>query len=77
MELYLYRKSTLPNGVRIITETMPYVRSASLGIWADVGSAAERHDQRGISHLVEHMLFKGTHRRNDGRRRRQSQCVHR
>jgi predicted Zn-dependent peptidase len=64
MELYLYRKSTLPNGVRIITETMPYVRSASLGIWADVGSAAERHDQRGISHLVEHMLFKGTERRS-------------
>jgi predicted Zn-dependent peptidase len=43
---------------------MPYVRSASLGIWADVGSAAERNDQRGISHLVEHMLFKGTERRS-------------
>jgi predicted Zn-dependent peptidase len=42
---------------------MPYVRSASLGIWADVGSAAERPQQRGISHLVEHMLFKGTERR--------------
>jgi predicted Zn-dependent peptidase len=42
---------------------MPYVRSASLGIWADVGSAAERSEQRGISHLVEHMLFKGTERR--------------
>ncbi|GAC1442984.1 MAG: pitrilysin family protein [Vulcanimicrobiaceae bacterium] len=43
---------------------MPHVRSASLGIWADVGSAAERHEQRGISHLVEHMLFKGTARRS-------------
>jgi predicted Zn-dependent peptidase len=43
---------------------MPYVRSASLGIWADVGSAAERPEQRGISHLVEHMLFKGTERRS-------------
>ena len=43
---------------------MPYVRSASLGIWADVGSAAERSEQRGISHLVEHMLFKGTERRS-------------
>ncbi|MBD5634310.1 MAG: insulinase family protein [Candidatus Eremiobacteraeota bacterium] len=42
---------------------MPYVRSASLGIWADVGSASERPEQRGISHLVEHMLFKGTERR--------------
>jgi len=59
----LYRKTTLANGVRVITETMPYVRSASLGVWADVGSAAERHEQRGISHLVEHMLFKGTQRR--------------
>jgi predicted Zn-dependent peptidase len=59
----LYRKSTLANGVRIISESMPYVRSASLGIWADVGSSAERPEQRGISHLVEHMLFKGTERR--------------
>jgi predicted Zn-dependent peptidase len=60
----LYRKSTLANGVRILTEAMPHVRSASLGIWADVGSAAEPHEQRGISHLVEHMLFKGTERRS-------------
>ena len=59
----MYRKSTLSSGVRVITEAMPYVRSASLGIWADVGSAAERPQQRGISHLVEHMLFKGTDRR--------------
>jgi predicted Zn-dependent peptidase len=48
----------------VITEAMPHVRSASLGIWADVGSAAERPQQRGISHLVEHMLFKGTERRS-------------
>ncbi len=60
----MYRKTTLANGVRVLTETMPHVRSASLGIWADVGSAAERHEQRGISHLVEHMLFKGTQRRS-------------
>ena len=60
----MYRKTTLGNGIRIITEAMPYVRSASLGIWADVGSAAERREQRGISHLVEHMLFKGTQRRS-------------
>ncbi len=56
----MYRKTTLPNGVRIITERMPAVRSAALGIWADVGSSAERSERRGISHLVEHMLFKGT-----------------
>ncbi len=43
---------------------MPYVRSATVGIWADVGSASERPEQRGISHLIEHMLFKGTPRRS-------------
>ena len=59
----MYRKSTLRNGVRVITEAMPAFRSASLGIWADVGSAAEAAEKRGISHLVEHMLFKGTQRR--------------
>jgi predicted Zn-dependent peptidase len=59
----MYRKSTLSNGVRIITESMPAFRSASIGIWADVGSAAESAERRGISHLVEHMLFKGTERR--------------
>jgi predicted Zn-dependent peptidase len=42
---------------------MPGVRSATVGIWADVGSAVEVHERRGISHLVEHMLFKGTQRR--------------
>lgn len=59
----MYRKTTLPGGVRVLTETMPAVRSASIGIWADIGSAAERREQRGISHLVEHMLFKGTQNR--------------
>ena len=43
---------------------MPAVRSATLGIWADVGSASERPAKRGISHLIEHMLFKGTERRS-------------
>ena len=60
----MYRKSILPNGIRVITESMPHVRSATLGIWADVGSASERREQRGISHLIEHMLFKGTERRS-------------
>jgi predicted Zn-dependent peptidase len=50
--------------VRIVSETIPSVRSASLGIWADIGSSAERAEQRGVSHLVEHMLFKGTSRRS-------------
>jgi len=60
----MIRSSVLPNGVRILTETMPQVRSVTIGIWADVGSSAEPAERRGISHLVEHMLFKGTDRRS-------------
>lgn len=60
----MYKKTTLPNGLRVLTETMPSVRSATVGIWADVGSAVESRERRGISHLVEHMLFKGTQRRS-------------
>lgn len=60
----MYRKTVLPNGVRVITESMHGVRSATVGIWADVGSSVEAHRRRGISHLVEHMLFKGTPRRS-------------
>ena len=60
----MYRKTTLPSGLRVLTETMPAVRSATIGIWADVGSSLESHSDRGISHLVEHMLFKGTARRS-------------
>lgn len=60
----MYKQTTLPNGLRVLTETMPSVRSATVGIWADVGSAVESRERRGISHLVEHMLFKGTQRRS-------------
>jgi len=60
----VYNKTTLPSGLRVVTEAMPGVRSATVGIWADVGSAVETHERRGISHLVEHMLFKGTPRRS-------------
>jgi predicted Zn-dependent peptidase len=59
----MYKRTTLPNGLRVLTESMPSVRSATVGIWADVGSAVESRERRGISHLVEHMLFKGTQRR--------------
>jgi predicted Zn-dependent peptidase len=60
----MYRKSTLPNGLRVITEHMPSVRSSTIGVWADVGSSLELHRRRGVSHMVEHMLFKGTSRRS-------------
>lgn len=60
----MIRTSRLSNGIRVLTESMPHVRSVTLGIWADVGSAAEPRERRGISHLLEHMLFKGTARRS-------------
>src|SRR5580700_378340 len=52
--------TTLPNGVRVITEAMPHVRSISVGIWIGTGSRRESSEQNGISHFIEHMLFKGT-----------------
>jgi predicted Zn-dependent peptidase len=59
----MIRISTLPSGLLVLTESMPHVRSATLGVWCDVGSAAEPAQHRGISHLLEHMVFKGTPRR--------------
>lgn len=56
--------STLANGIRIVTETMPHLESASVGLWFDVGARHERSDEHGLSHLLEHMLFKGTARRS-------------
>lgn len=55
---------TLPNGVRIITEAIPTVRSASLGIWVKGGSRVETPQESGAAHFIEHMLFKGTQRRS-------------
>src|ERR1051325_11113994 len=54
----------LSNGLRIITEAMPHVRSVSMGVWVDAGSRRESAEQNGISHFIEHMLFKGTTRRS-------------
>ncbi len=56
--------TTLANGVRVITEVMPHVRSISLGIWIGTGSRWETGDQAGISHFIEHMVFKGTTHRS-------------
>src|ERR1700730_19086054 len=52
--------TTLANGVRVITEAMPHVRSVSVGIWIGAGSRRETPEQNGITHFIEHMLFKGT-----------------
>ncbi len=53
-------RAKLANGVRIVTESMPYVRSISLGIWIGTGSRIERGAENGLSHFLEHMVFKGT-----------------
>jgi predicted Zn-dependent peptidase len=55
-----HRITTLDNGVRVITERMENVRSVALGFWIGTGSAMESDDQAGLSHLLEHMLFRGT-----------------
>jgi predicted Zn-dependent peptidase len=60
----MYRKSVLKNGVRILSEKLDYFRSVSLGIWVNVGSREEEARENGISHFIEHMLFKGTPRRD-------------
>jgi len=56
----MIRKFTLTNGVRVVCERIPYVRSVSTGIWVRTGSRNEDLKNNGISHFVEHMLFKGT-----------------
>lgn len=59
-----YNKSTLSNGVRLVTEKIPTVHSVSLGVWVDVGGRDETLASRGLSHFLEHMIFKGTKNRS-------------
>ena len=54
----------LPSGLSVVTDRMPHLESASLGVWIGSGSRNEAPDEHGISHLLEHMAFKGTKRRN-------------
>ncbi|MDZ7339009.1 MAG: insulinase family protein [candidate division KSB1 bacterium] len=58
-----YKRTILDNGLRVVTEYMPAVRSVALGVWVEAGSRDETPRLRGVSHFVEHMLFKGTARR--------------
>ena len=55
-----YRRSVLPNGIRVITERMPHVRSVAVGVWLETGSRHESESHGGMSHLIEHLVFKGT-----------------
>ncbi len=57
-----HQLTTLPNGLRVITETMPSVRSVAVGAWVDTGSRDETGAEAGCSHFLEHLLFKGSER---------------
>jgi len=60
----LVRRTVLPSGLRVVSESMPGVRSAALGVWVGVGSRDETPSLAGASHYLEHLLFKGTRRRD-------------
>ena len=61
-----YRRVTLDNGIRVVSERIPSLQSVSLGVWVDVGSRDELQGEEGISHVLEHMFFKGTSCRSAG-----------
>ena len=60
----MYRKLVLDNGVRVVTERMPTLKSVTVGVWVNTGSRDEQPSQAGYSHFIEHMLFKGTSSRS-------------
>jgi predicted Zn-dependent peptidase len=60
----MYRKDTLENGIRVVSETLPKSRSVSIGVWVKVGSRHEPPEIGGVSHFIEHMFFKGTEKRS-------------
>jgi predicted Zn-dependent peptidase len=59
----MYRKDTLSNGIRVVSETLPKSRSVSIGVWVKVGSRHEPQEIGGVSHFIEHLFFKGTKKR--------------
>src|SRR5690554_3865254 len=59
-----YETSVLSNGIRVVSEHIPYVRSVAVGIWVGAGSRFEKENYNGISHFLEHLFFKGTERRS-------------
>lgn len=60
----MYKCQTLKNGLTIVGEEIPYLKSVSLGIWINTGSRLESPNESGVSHFIEHMLFKGTKNRS-------------
>jgi predicted Zn-dependent peptidase len=63
-ELEIVERSVLPGGLKVVTEQITSVRSCAVGIWVKTGSRNETEAQAGITHFLEHMLFKGTETRS-------------
>lgn len=61
-----YQRTELDNGLRVVTERMPQIRSLCIGLWFTIGSRDEPDECAGMAHFIEHMLFKGTQRRSPG-----------
>ncbi len=59
----IYHKDVMENGIRVVTEEIPFGNSVSMGLWVNTGSRDERDEESGITHFIEHMFFKGTERR--------------
>jgi len=59
----MHKKFILNNGIKVIMRNIPHVRSVSIGVWVNTGSTVETEENNGISHFIEHMLFKGTFKR--------------
>jgi predicted Zn-dependent peptidase len=57
-------KTTLENGIRIVSKKIPYFRSVSMGVWVNAGARDETQAENGLSHFIEHMIFKGTSKRS-------------
>ncbi|HLG31542.1 MAG TPA: pitrilysin family protein [Ignavibacteriaceae bacterium] len=62
--MHNFRVTTLPNSIRLVSEYLPYLQSFSLGFWINVGTRDESINNNGISHFIEHMVFKGTKKRS-------------
>ena len=60
----IFQKTTLPNGVRVVTESHPFTRAVSVGVFVEVGTRDEKVEKAGVTHFLEHMVFKGTRKRS-------------
>jgi predicted Zn-dependent peptidase len=58
-----FNKTVLDNGIRVVTKRVPHARSVTMGVWVNVGARDERSEESGLSHFIEHMIFKGTEKR--------------